>query len=163
MRSSIQEAYEQIYLKEFNATSAVDKALSNFGAANKPAPKPAPVMTSKKPTGTSGAAALGSMSISSPASARPTPTPVVKPTPTPAASAPVRPTPTSPSTPTLSARAQALKAGGPMSGRRMLNQDFNIFDVIKGYLLDEGYADTERAALVIMSNMSEEWRQSIVG
>jgi hypothetical protein len=38
----------------------------------------------------------------------------------------------------------------------------DLFDLIKGHLLDEGYADTEESALVIMANMSEEWRQSIV-
>ena len=42
------------------------------------------------------------------------------------------------------------------------NQSFDLFDIIKGHLLDEGYADTEEAALVIMANMSEEWKQSIV-
>ena len=39
---------------------------------------------------------------------------------------------------------------------------FDMFDVVKGYLIGEGYADTEEAALAIMINMSEEWRQSIV-
>ena len=39
---------------------------------------------------------------------------------------------------------------------------FDMFDVVKGYLIDEGYADTEEAALAIMINMSEEWRESIV-
>ena len=38
----------------------------------------------------------------------------------------------------------------------------DTFDVIKGHLIDEGYAETEEAALAIMANMSEEWRQSIV-
>jgi hypothetical protein len=38
----------------------------------------------------------------------------------------------------------------------------DLYDLVKGYLLDEGYADTEEAAIAIMSNMSEEWRQSIV-
>ena len=38
----------------------------------------------------------------------------------------------------------------------------DVFDVIKGHLLDEGYADTEEAALAIMANMSEEWKQSIL-
>jgi len=38
---------------------------------------------------------------------------------------------------------------------------YDLFDVIKGHLLDEGYADTEQAALAIMANMSEEWKQSI--
>jgi len=45
---------------------------------------------------------------------------------------------------------------------KMLNQDLDLFDVIKGHLLDEGYADNEDAALAIMANMSEEWKQSIV-
>ena len=39
---------------------------------------------------------------------------------------------------------------------------FDMFDVVKGYLIGEGYADTEEAALAIMSNMSEEWKQSII-
>lgn len=43
-----------------------------------------------------------------------------------------------------------------------LNQDFDIFDAIKGHLLDEGYAETEEAALAIMANMGEEWRNSIL-
>ena len=41
-------------------------------------------------------------------------------------------------------------------------ESVGVFDVIKGHLIDEGYADTEEAALVIMANMSEEWRQSII-
>ena len=40
--------------------------------------------------------------------------------------------------------------------------DVDIFDIVKGHLLDEGYAETEEAAIAIMSSMSEEWRQSIV-
>jgi len=39
---------------------------------------------------------------------------------------------------------------------------YDLFDVIKGHLLDEGYADTNKAALAIMANMSEEWKQSII-
>jgi len=39
---------------------------------------------------------------------------------------------------------------------------YDLFDVIKGHLLDEGYADTEQAALAIMANMSEQWKQSII-
>jgi hypothetical protein len=52
----------------------------------------------------------------------------------------------------------------PMGGARgrMLGASFDPFDVIKGHLIDEGYADTEEAALVIMANMSEEWKKSIV-
>ena len=39
---------------------------------------------------------------------------------------------------------------------------FDPFDVVKGHLIDEGYADTEEAALQIMANMSEEWRGDII-
>ena len=43
-----------------------------------------------------------------------------------------------------------------------VNENLDTFDVIKGHLIDEGYADTEESALAIMTNMSEEWRQSII-
>ena len=46
--------------------------------------------------------------------------------------------------------------------RGVKKENFDFFDVIKGHLLDEGYANTEQAALAIMANMSEEWKQSIV-
>ena len=38
----------------------------------------------------------------------------------------------------------------------------DLYNIILSHLLDEGYADTNESALVIMANMSEEWRQSIV-
>jgi hypothetical protein len=38
----------------------------------------------------------------------------------------------------------------------------DLFDYILEYLVAEGYADTNENALVIMTNMSEEWRESIV-
>ena len=41
-------------------------------------------------------------------------------------------------------------------------EEVDIFDTILEYLVAEGYADTNESALVIMANMSEEWRQSIV-
>ena len=41
-------------------------------------------------------------------------------------------------------------------------EDVDFFDTIKGHLMSEGYADTEEAALVIMANMSEEWRTEII-
>ena len=42
------------------------------------------------------------------------------------------------------------------------NEQADLFDIIKGHLLDEGFADTEEAALAIMTNMSEEWREQIL-
>ena len=56
-----------------------------------------------------------------------------------------------------------------VSGREMnvtapgvVKSGFDMFDVVLGHLIGEGYADTEQAALQIMANMSEEWRESII-
>ena len=38
----------------------------------------------------------------------------------------------------------------------------DLFDLVKGHLLDEGYADSEEGAMVMMTNMSEQWRRSIL-
>lgn len=38
----------------------------------------------------------------------------------------------------------------------------DIYDAVKGYLINEGFAETEKAALAIMANMSEEWKNTIV-
>ena len=43
-----------------------------------------------------------------------------------------------------------------------LTNSADLFDIVKGHLMSEGYADTEEAALAIMANMSEEWRQTIL-
>jgi hypothetical protein len=66
-------------------------------------------------------------------------------------------------TPTTSA-AKPAPAARPMGSRKpgSIVSGFDMFDVVKGHLLDEGYADTEEAALAIMANMSEEWRESII-
>ena len=42
-----------------------------------------------------------------------------------------------------------------------LGEETDLFDYILEHLVVEGYADTEEAALAIMANMSEEWKQSI--
>ena len=44
-----------------------------------------------------------------------------------------------------------------------VTSSFDMFDVVKGYLIDEGYADTEEAAVAIMGNMSNAWVRSIIG
>ena len=51
--------------------------------------------------------------------------------------------------------------GYGISGIKLANS-FDPFDIVIGHLLDEGYADTEQAALKIMVNMSEEWRENII-
>jgi len=55
-----------------------------------------------------------------------------------------------------------LDINKPREVRMRANEEVDIFDAILEYLVAEGYADTNESALVIMANMSEEWRQSIV-
>jgi hypothetical protein len=43
-----------------------------------------------------------------------------------------------------------------------MKEEVDLFDYLLEYLVAEGYADTNKAALAIMANMSEEWKQSIV-
>jgi hypothetical protein len=42
-------------------------------------------------------------------------------------------------------------------------EQVDLYDIILSHLLDEGYADTQEGAEVIMVNMSEDWRNSILG
>lgn len=41
-------------------------------------------------------------------------------------------------------------------------EDFDMFDFLMEYLVAEGYAETNEAAIAIMANMSEEWKKSII-
>ena len=67
-------------------------------------------------------------------------------------------------------RHRALSTAHARSRKRMKDAgqnvqdsyEYDIFDSILEHLIAEGYADTNESALVIMANMSEEWRQSIV-
>ena len=52
----------------------------------------------------------------------------------------------------LKARGKVPKKGGK-----------DMFEHILEHLVAEGYADTNEAAIAIMANMSEDWRESIVG
>ena len=47
-------------------------------------------------------------------------------------------------------------------GKKYSTESFDSYDVILHHIIDEGYADTNEEALVIMANMSEEWRESII-
>ena len=47
--------------------------------------------------------------------------------------------------------------------RQGIHDSYDFYDIILSHLLDEGYAETPEAAEAIMVNMSEEWRDSILG
>jgi hypothetical protein len=76
-----------------------------------------------------------------------------------AASKPTAFNPSSSSSSTAAAKPTAPK---PTPRQQRLNMDIDLFDLVKGYLLDEGYAETEEGAIVMMVNMSEGWRESIL-
>ena len=59
-------------------------------------------------------------------------------------------------------RGTVTKAEQERKIKRNVTEESDLFDFILEYLVAEGYADTNQSALVIMANMSEEWRQSIV-
>jgi len=88
----------------------------------------------------------GALSQSTAASSKP---PAFNPT---SLSSSPKPAPTTKPTP---AATGSKKPGSIVSS-------FDPFDIVMGHLLDEGYADTKESALAIMTNMSEEWRQSIL-
>ena len=60
------------------------------------------------------------------------------------------------------ARGAQRSALTPAEKKQLNREEFDLYDIILSHLLDEGYADTEKAAQVIMTNMSEEWKDSIV-
>jgi len=45
---------------------------------------------------------------------------------------------------------------------KTVSDSYDYYDIILSHLLDEGYAETQEQAEVIMVNMSEEWREEIV-
>ena len=67
--------------------------------------------------------------------------------------------------------AAAAKKGGKLGKRARLamtlkglrREEIDLYDVVFTHLIEEGYAETEEAAAAIMVNMSENWRNSIIG
>jgi hypothetical protein len=48
------------------------------------------------------------------------------------------------------------------SDKQGIKDSYDLYDIILSHLLDEGYAETPEQAQVIMVNMSEGWRESIM-
>jgi hypothetical protein len=54
---------------------------------------------------------------------------------------------------------------GSKAARRakaLQREEYDLYNIILSHLLDEGYAETQEQAEVIMVNMSEDWREDIV-
>jgi len=157
------------------ATPATQPPRQQPPAPTAPAAKPAPTAPAAKPAPTAPAAATTppkpstSVGFNAPPAGSPPPSAAytaAKPAATPAPAPAAAPAPTAPAAPPKPTKRFDIR-DRPVGARagfdpRFDKQSFDLFDVIKGHLLDEGYADNEDAALAIMSNMSEEWKESII-
>ena len=69
--------------------------------------------------------------------------------------------------PTLAAKVKPGQSGYNTIRTRLdadndRQENYDAYDLVLSHLINEGYADTQEAALAIMGNMSEEWSQSII-
>ena len=69
--------------------------------------------------------------------------------------------------PTLAAKVKPGQSGydtikARLSADNDRQENYDAYDLVLSHLINEGYADTQEAALAIMGNMSEEWSQSII-
>jgi hypothetical protein len=160
------------------------------GWVNKPADKPS--APAAKPAAPAAPAARPAATPAARPAATPAARPAATTTPKPAATSAAKPAaPAAPAAKPMSAMDQWAKANPKLAQAQKIRQQggsraevnkalynkgtaaaektptvvkagVDIFDLVKGYLLDEGYADSEDAAMVIMVNMSEEWKESIL-
>jgi len=60
--------------------------------------------------------------------------------------------------------ATGVRAASSQEKKRLgVGEAVDLYDIILSHLLDEGYAETQEQAEVIMVNMSEDWKNSILG
>ena len=148
-------------------TKSAPTTTATPGTPPKPAPtgaaKPAPTTPPKPaPTTSTTPAAKPGTQAAGPESIKPkTPNPLMKDMPKGPGSM-AAPTPAPKKFDIRDRDPRARANFDPRYDKKPINQSFDLFDLVKGHLLDEGYADTEEAALAIMANMSEQWKQSII-
>ena len=59
-------------------------------------------------------------------------------------------------------RAEAYRRAQKKKKEKTQKEETDLYDLILSHLLDEGYADTQEGAEVILQNMSEGWMESIM-
>jgi len=69
--------------------------------------------------------------------------------------------------PTLAAKVKPGQSGYNTIRTRLdadndRQENYDAYDLVLSHLINEGYADTYEAALTIMTNMSEDWKYSII-
>jgi hypothetical protein len=141
-------------------TSATTNPLMKDMKSKLPEPKPAPTLAGTVAAASKPTAFDPSSNASTSSAAKPAPTlagtvaAASKPTAFDPSSNASTSSAAKPTTPVNKATG-SKKPGSIVSG-------VDLFDIVKGYLIDEGYAESEDAAMVIMVNMSEGWKESIL-
>jgi hypothetical protein len=57
---------------------------------------------------------------------------------------------------------RAIKSQEKVGGAKGLPEEVDLYDIVSEYLVSEGFCESYEDADVIMANMSEEWRESIL-
>lgn len=67
-------------------------------------------------------------------------------------------------TPSSSGSSSSSGSGTPTPGNPLglKKEDYDVYNIIAGYLINEGYVDDVDSAWTFIENMSEEWAQSII-
>ena len=140
-------------------SQVIAQGRTNLGRMNQSAPAPAgakPTSGGSSTNPKSGLSAYPAATTQRATSAAPAASGSVSPAIPAASASTAKPAPTAAPTPTPQKRpGGSVKPGSLVSG-------FDMFDVVMGHLLGEGYVETEEQALAIMANMSEDWRESIL-
>ena len=140
--------------KGMSSAQVIAQGKTNLGRMDQGKPAARPAAPAARPAAPAARPAAPAARPAAPAA-----TPAAK-----AAPAAAAPSTAAPKKPSLRSGIDDLKKMGDASRQRQgLTQSFDPFDTVLGHLIDEGYADTEQAALQIMANMSEEWKNSIIG
>lgn len=154
-------------IRDTAAQKTVNKALS--GGLKKPAATTTPTTpTTQKPPATPTTQRPAATPTPTPAAPRPAATTTPKP-----AASPTKPMGGAPmdqwarANPTLAAKVKPGQSGYNTIKTRLdadndRQENYDAYDLVLSHLINEGYADTQEAALAIMGNMSEEWSQSII-
>ena len=148
------------------------KASSSSSAPSRPSSTPAAAPSRPAAPAKASPAPAASRPSSTPAAApaKASPAPSSAATPAKAPEAPKKPSVSDTVSDLRAMRARSLERQGKPAAatavaattKPAFKENIDLYNTVIGHLLGEGYADTEEAAIAIMANMSEEWRESII-
>ena len=143
------------------------KARDRYGLPPKKSTTPTPATPAPKSTSPAPARPATTATSSSPAATAPSSKPTAAKTVTPEKKMGGDPMDQwARANPTLAAKVKPGQSGydtikARLSADNDRQENYDAYDLVLSHLINEGYADTQEAALAIMGNMSEDWRESI--